>query len=357
MVSGLLNKLISPKNTTIQKESFDVHKLNELTISTDIAKVDILTHEHPRVDIQLESYEEGPILKTNKTEKSLTIIAEREWKGPTFVFGSFPKCHLQIQVPKDIADHWDISTTSGKISAAQLVGKSFRAKANSGTISLVNITADKMNAHATSGEIIMKEIKTQGLEFMITSGEVKIVSSYGDISGRLRSGDVQISRAKGENLELKATSGSIILKEVYMKNAVLQTTSGEIEARHFWTEKINVSVRSGDINLQEFRGAIIGSANSGDINLAITESSNMNLKAGSGDIRLVLPEQELNARIDIKTGSGEIISNIPINIERRADNRLLGKSKDGENLIHIRTGSGDVEIRGTKPTKPTKLEQ
>ncbi len=100
MVSGLLNKLISPKNTTIQKESFDVHKLNELTISTDIAKVDILTHEHPRVDIQLESYEEGPYLKTNKTEESLTIIAEKEWKGPTFVFGSFPKCIFRFRFQK-----------------------------------------------------------------------------------------------------------------------------------------------------------------------------------------------------------------------------------------------------------------
>ena len=258
MVSGLLNKLIGPKKTTLQEASFDVHKLIELIISTGIVKVKILTHEHPRVDIVLESYENGPVLKTEKREESLTIIAEKERQSPTFVFGSFPRCHLHIHVPKDIADHWDVTTSSGKIAASQLVAKSFSANANSGTIKLANITADKVKTKATSGEIVLKEIETGKLEFLVNSGEVEVQSSFGDIAGRVGSGDVQISGAKGDELELRAGSGSIILNKVYMKSATLQANSGEIEARHFWTEEANLNVRSGDIDLQEIRGIVKG---------------------------------------------------------------------------------------------------
>lgn len=343
MVTELLNRLIGiSKQVTRQEESFDSQKLKDIIISTDIVSVEVLVHEQPIVEVTLTSYEDGPVLQTEMTENALVITAKKERKGPHFVFGNLPKCHLQILVPEDIADNWDITTSSGGIAASQLTANVFRASATSGKLTLANMTAGKVMADTTSGKIKIEEIKTDKLTFHAGSGKVEVTSSYGDIVGKVGSGNVSLSGAKGEELEVKAGSGKIILNEVYMKNATLRANSGKITSEYFWSESTNVSVGSGIIDMQGMRGSVSGGANSGNISLSLVENADLDLKTGSGKITLIFQQEELNAQFDIKTGSGDIVTDIPMLVEQNNRHHITGKVGTGENHIRLRAGSGNI---------------
>ena len=51
---------------------------------------------------------------------------------------------------------------------------------------------------------------------------------------------------------------------------------------------------------------------------------------------------------DIKTGSGDIVTNLPMNVEQIGKHHLRAKSGNGENLIRLRTGSGKVVLHTAK---------
>ncbi|WP_026908679.1 DUF4097 family beta strand repeat-containing protein [Paucisalibacillus globulus] len=349
---GLVKRLFGTSRETVKHErSFDIQKVNDLIISVDVTDVEVIIHELPKVDIMFESYEGGPGLEIMDADNALTIISKKEHKGPTFVFGELPKCYLKIYVPTDIANHWDVSATSGIIHASHIVSKTFRANATSGKVTLSKITAEKINVHTTSGKMLLKELRADKLRFHANSGIVEIHSSYGDISGQVGSGSILISEAKGEDLEVKSGSGKIILKEVYMENAAVKANSGKIEAEKLWAETTIADVGSGKINMNNFRGSIKGNANSGNINISVSDNSTLDLKTGSGNIHVEFREFELNAMFDIKTGSGDIITNIPMYVEKRENHQLHGKTGDGENVIRLRTGSGKAEMFTTNKRK------
>ncbi|MFS0674742.1 DUF4097 family beta strand repeat-containing protein [Ornithinibacillus sp. 179-J 7C1 HS] len=345
---NVFNKLFgSTINNVIQEESFDVAKVKHFFVSVDVAEVEIMTHESPRVDIKLQTYEGGPVLETEKTDDTLTITAKRE-RQIIFNLGEVTKCLLQIHVPVNIADNLDISATSGKIKLTNLLADTVRVDATSGIINIAKIMASKMALNTTSGKIKANELKLEKLRFLANSGNVEMDSVYGDISGSVGSGAIFISGAKGEELELKAGSGKIIVKDVYMKNANLSSTSGKIDAENFWGETTNARVGSGNIHFREYSGSIKGNTNSGNINISVSENSALDLKTGSGSINVEFQEFELNSMFDIKTGSGGIVTKLPMSMERIEKNRLRGKSGNGENLIRLRTGSGKVVLYTAK---------
>jgi DUF4097 and DUF4098 domain-containing protein YvlB len=345
MVGGLLNRLIgSPKNIIKQEESIEVNKVKNIYITSDIVTVKVYTHEFPRVDLQFESYEDGPVLQTEKTEEALMITAKREKKGPTFFFGSLPKCKLQLYVPKDIAESWDIRVTSGEISLEHLIAEELRISTTSGIITMTDITAGKIVTDTTSGKIMMDKLRADKITSLASSGKIEINSSYGDFSGKVGSGSVRVVEVKGEELDVRTGSGKVILNEVYMKNATIRANSGTITAEHLWSETTESSVGSGKIELRDIRGNVKGDANSGNINLMMADNSELDLRTGSGNIHLDYQQIELDTRFDIRTGSGNIQSNIAMNMNERGRNHLNGKVGNGKNEVRIRTGSGNISI-------------
>lgn len=346
---SLLKRLFRTSSKTVKKEeTIDVQKVQEFIIDVDIVDVEVMVHEHPKVEISFESYEGGPSLIVTHSTDRLIIQAKREYKKPVFFWMDFPKCILKVFVPSDIADHWDMKATSGILTAANLIASEIHVSATSGKINLKQITANKVILTTTSGKIIVSEVKAEKLTFIANSGKAEISSVYGDINGKVGSGGIRLAEVKGEVLQLKAGSGIISLKEVYMKNATLQANSGKIEAENYWVETTDASVGSGKINIRDYRGAIKGSANSGNINISISDNSNLDLRTGSGNIHLEFHEFELNTKYDIKTGSGEIITNLPMTINRGEKHHLQGLSGNGEYLIRLRTGSGRTVLYTAK---------
>jgi len=346
---GLLKNLFGVSRKPVKHEkSFDIQKVNDLIISVDTADVEVIVHDLPKVEIEFVSYEGGPGLEITETENSLTIISKKEHKGLTFMFWDIPTCYLKIYVPNDVAKFWDITTTSGLIDASNLVATSFRMNATSGKITMSKLTAEKINVTTTSGKLLLKELKADKLKFYANSGIANIYSANADITGQVGSGSVMLSAIKGEELEVKAGSGKIVLKEVYMKNATMKANSGKIDAENFWAETTIANVGSGKINIRDLRGSIKGNANSGSINISVSDNSGVDLKTGSGNIHVEFQEFELNSVFDIKTGSGDIVTNLPMRVEERKKHHLIGKAGNGDHLIRLRTGSGRVVLYTAK---------
>ncbi|MEN2768838.1 DUF4097 family beta strand repeat-containing protein [Ornithinibacillus xuwenensis] len=346
---GLLNLLRkTPRETIIQEATIACTRVKNLIMSTSSAEVEVVVHEHPRVDVVLHTYEGGPELKTKHTEDTLTITAKKEEKVTFMLFGNMPKCHLQLKVPKDIAENWDIATASGKISAKQLIANRLNVHATSGAIKLSEISAEKIKSVSVSGKLTIREVKVEQLDFTVTSGSVDVHSVYGDINGEVVSGKVVMKGIKGQQLDVRAGSGRIHLQDVQMQDVDLHASSGKIEAEHLYAETIKAIVSSGKISFQDTRGDIKGHAMSGNIDLTIKENATLDLKAGSGNINLEFQEYELNSMFDIKTGSGSIVANIPMSIEHKEKRSLQGKAGEGEQTIRLRTGSGNVIMYSSK---------
>lgn len=346
---GILEGLLRGSRKTIgQEKSFDIQKLYNFNVSADIADVAIIVHDQPRVYIKFETYENGPVLETIEEEKSFTVIAKRESHGPTIVFGNLPRCRLEVYIPSDIASNWDIRVTSGKVTAEKIVAENIRVSATSGSIKLSNVITGKAELNTNSGKIFVNNLKVDTLHCKAQSGKVIIKSTYGDISGEVGSGEITISELKGEELRLSTGSGRIVIKEVYYHNASLEASSGKISAESFLGEKTITRVGSGEIHIKDFQGSIKGNAYSGNINIAVSDNSSLDLKTGSGNINVEFHDFEINSMFDIKTGSGAIITNLPMQVEIQKKHHLVGKSGNGNNLIRLRTGSGKVVMYTAK---------
>lgn len=346
---GILARFINrSRETIVQEKSIEVEKLKHLIVSATSVELEIVVHEHPRVDILFKTYEGGPELKTEQTEDSLIIKAKKEGKMTIVMFGNMPKCHLVINVPKEIAEHWDVSTTSGKITTAQILAQTIRLRAVSGSIALSESSAGRLTIHATSGKLKIRDVKVEQLNFDVTSGNVDIASVYGDIEGEVLSGKINIANVKGQNLELKTGSGKIYLQDSYMENVEVSSSSGRIDLQRLHADAVRTIVSSGNIKLTDVHGALKGRASSGNITLNLEDNTTVDLSTGSGNIYVEFKEYELNTAFDIQTSSGNIVTNIPMQIEDRQKGSLRGKAGEGDHLIRLRTTSGKVVMDTTK---------
>lgn len=342
---GIIKDLMSgSRKTIVQEQSFEIQKLNEFNVTADIADISIIVYDQPRIDIKFETYENGPVLETIEEEDSFSINARRKRNGPTIVFGNLPKCRLEIYVSSEIASKWDISVTSGKVTAENLIARLVRVNATSGSINLSNIISEEIELNTTSGKISVSQLKVDRLKFTALSGKVVVHSCYGDICGEVGSGEISVTELKGEELKLSTGSGRIVIKEVYYRNSSLEASSGKISAESFLGEKTNARVGSGVINIRDFQGSIKGNAYSGNINVSISDNYSLDLKTGSGNINVEFQEFDMHSMFDVKTGSGGIATNLPMQVEMHKKHHLVGKVGNGDNLIRLRSGSGKVVL-------------
>jgi DUF4097 and DUF4098 domain-containing protein YvlB len=93
------------------------------------------------------------------------------------------------------------------------------------------------------------------------------------------------------------------------------------------------------------KGALDLRTGSGNVEVEGTPAGNWRLSAGSGDIRLSLP-QDASFDLDASSHSGEVTVNRPITVQGTIGRHSVrGKAGSGGSLVEVRTGSGEIEIR------------
>src|SRR5881275_3017362 len=157
------------------------------------------------------------------------------------------------------------------------------------------------------------------------------------VRARSGSGNQEIDGLRSK-LDLESGSGDMRLRDV-SGDIHVHTGSGNVEGREV-SGPLTAEAGSGDIRV-EAKG-------SGDVRVDGVQKGNWDVKTGSGNVQLKLPEQ---AAFDLgaSTGSGRVVVDHPVTMTLQGDVRheqraVRGKVRGGGPLVTVHTGSGDVHI-------------
>lgn len=227
--------------------------------------------------------------------------------------------HCKILLPAGI--DYNVETASADIYAADLENK-VTVEGASSDVCLENITGD-CSVHLASGD----------LEAVKIAGEI-------DFSGA--SSDFQIEDIKGD-MKISTASGDGLIETV-RGNVDLGTSSGDIQIFGLKGD-LKFRTSSGDVRCSDISGFVDGRSTSGTIKIKQLKNENgiYNVEAISGDIFLELPHNFAGS-LEIGTVSGDIDTQIDMNIHYSSSKCLKGDIGSGSGRIQIETVSGDVML-------------
>ncbi|RDW21098.1 hypothetical protein CWR48_03845 [Oceanobacillus arenosus] len=333
----------------IEEETFDIDKLQHLGISTGQTNVEVLTHEASGIALYFETYEDGPFLETKIVDGRLEIKVKEQNRNHGLFSIHFSNARLQLTLPKEIADNWEIRTGSGDVEISNIITESISMQTESGDMEAVRILSKQASIIASSGDLSLKDSEVEKLSFETSSGEAKLKNiSSNVIHGSASSGDIVVKNLHGKSLEIETSSGEMELEKVIVNTASLRANSGDIAADYLMTEQTSVRTSSGEINVRSFQGNVKAESSSGDVEFSTVDEAAYDIETSSGDITVEISSEKLNATINAKTRSGKIRTNLPLQIEGQAKHRLEGSIGSGENPIILKARSGDIKILQVK---------
>lgn len=178
------------------------------------------------------------------------------------------------------------------------------------------------------------------------SGSVSASSLNGALEAKSGSGDVHLENIRGD-VNAQTGSGSINADGV---NGALNahTGSGSVRVRLNDGGDASVSTGSGSIHLDGANGRVEAKTGSGNIEVAGTQKGDWRFSTGSGSVRLHLAGNS-GFDIDAHTGSGRVYTSREVAMSIQDDQKergktVVGKVNGGGPLLHVRTGSGNINI-------------
>lgn len=175
------------------------------------------------------------------------------------------------------------------------------------------------------------------------SGSVTLARLGGSARGSTGSGSIE---ADGIGGGFTASTGSGSIRATGVNGAIhARTGSGGIDIAQTGEGDVDAESGSGTVRLRGVRGAVRASTGSGGIDIEGALAGDWRLSASSGSVSVQLPPDQ-GFELDATTGSGSIDVGRPLTIEGKVDRkRLRGTAGGGGPLLHVRTGSGGVQIR------------
>jgi DUF4097 and DUF4098 domain-containing protein YvlB len=217
---------------------------------------------------------------------------------------------LEVRLPKDVAEAW-LRNGVGAIRATAVSG-TIRFDTGSGNVTLTDVAGDIV---ADTG-----------------SGDVTASGGRGRFKCDTGSGDCEVSRFKGEALDLDTGSGSLLATDVEARRLRADTGSGDVRVTRATAEDVEADTGSGSVDLE----------------LAGANLTRVKADTGSGDVRIRLPKDaSFELRADM--GSGDLdarFADAQAILNRR---EVVGyRRADGRIKIDVDTGSGDVSVEPSR---------
>jgi DUF4097 and DUF4098 domain-containing protein YvlB len=172
-----------------------------------------------------------------------------------------------------------------------------------------------------------------------------------DIRGSLDvdvgSGKVDVSGVTG-TLRVDTGSGAVQLTDVDADVIDIDTGSGGVSGGNVTAETIRIDTGSGGIDLDDVGGdRLMMDTGSGGVRLSLSRApQHIIIDTGSGGVTIRSPG-DLNAMIELETGSGSIETDFPITVRRHSRDKVQGQIGDGSGQIKIDTGSGSIRLLKT----------
>jgi DUF4097 and DUF4098 domain-containing protein YvlB len=204
---------------------------------------------------------------------------------------------------------------------------SLRASSGSGDI-LASGLRGPAEASTGSGDITVSNIG-DGFSASTGSGDVTATSIAESVKAVTGSGDIRVTQVSGG---LDATTGSGDVQAVLIGGGTATA------------QDVRVMTGSGGVEVAGVRGALRARTGSGGITISGDPLAAWNVDAGSGGIRVDLPDQ---AAFDLRaeTGSGRITIEHPLTVQGAVRPRALaGRVRGGGPLVALSSGSGGIRI-------------
>lgn len=211
----------------------------------------------------------------------------------------------------------------------------------------------------TSGDVNVDKIDGR-VRVAATSSDIEIDGIHGDCDIENTSGDIRIRDMVG-NIDIMSTSSNALFDNI-QGEVHLQATSGDTEA-HWVVGSISITKTSGNVRISKSSGDIDVNATSGDIdidqreggftintssgNVAVTselaQGSLYEIETTSGDIELRVPT-EVKGDVRLKTASGNIDTNLELQVRSFDRHSLEGRIRGGGKEIRLSSASGDITL-------------
>ena len=175
-----------------------------------------------------------------------------------------------------------------------------------------------------------------------SSGTVEIAGLRGGGNAETSSGRVTARDLAG-NVSLHTSSGGMSVR-AFEGTLKLHVSSGDIDVLGV-DGVLDAHTSSGTINVRDAQGTVRLDTSSGSIDYRGSPVGECSFATGSGSIDLRLPA-DLNAKVDLQTGSGTVRLSFPVEGEqtRQSVRGIIGSGNEA--TIYARTSSGSIRLTG-----------
>ena len=158
-------------------------------------------------------------------------------------------------------------------------------------------------------------------------GSIDVSGGRGNVALRTVDGHVSVRDAEG-NIALRTIEGDVTV--VDSRGAIaIESVDGDVELLNVDSENIGVNVVDGDITF-------LGTIDDGGRYFMSTHDGNLDITVPSGT----------NARVSIATFAGELVSDIPIQIEGDVSKRRFSFTMGtGRALVELSSFDGEIRLR------------
>jgi len=207
-------------------------------------------------------------------------------------------------------------------------GKRVSVNIGVGRIDATNVNGN-LDLDTSSGNVSAEGI-TGNLNIDTGSGDVRVTTISGDLTVDTGSGNVGYSNATGTSISIDTGSGDVTGSTMKSTDLSVDTGSGNIELRGVSATSLSLDTGSGDVTVD-----------------LLTDTDDINVDTGSGNVTIGVPAN-FGSALDIETSSGDVDTDLPIQVTRRSEDRLLGRIGDGQGRLHVETGSGNVTLKASR---------
>jgi DUF4097 and DUF4098 domain-containing protein YvlB len=265
-----------------------------------------------------------------------------------------------------------LKTMGGEISLDHIQGD-IEGKTMGGSLCLSHLKGH-IDMVTMGGNISLKESDIDG-SLKTMGGRVLLENVVGDIKGSSMGGNVvynNVKTRKGEStgkvVKITTMGGSINVDEAF-EGADVHTMGGRIHIKHA-KKFVEAKTMGGDIRIDEIDGWVKATTMGGNIDVTMIGNPDkgkrdIQLTSMGGDITLEIPAGlSMNIDIQLSTTKGswknyKITSDFELDVQETKEwenshgfqgAKIIGKgkTKDGRNLVKIKTINGNIVLKKIK---------
>ncbi len=182
-----------------------------------------------------------------------------------------------------------------------------------------------------------------------SAANISVERLKGSIDLDTGSGDITAAGMEGDELNVDTGSGDVRVTGASGRTITIDTGSGEVTGSDITANSLDVDTGSGGIDLTGVRARILRmDTGSGDISVGLLGDTELiEIDAGSGDVTVGVPAG-FGSAVNLSTSSGDLRTDLEIQVTRRSREHLVGRIGDGQGRMAIETGSGDIHIRSSR---------